>query len=150
VGVRSGEGATDFNQLKAAVQKESANSLVRSARAPRLVLSALRSLNDKFSGRFCHRSSSAVLAFALRATADARRAWDTCATTRRTPAPLCVPFSISSTTASTSAPVATKMDSGRLLCPRWQLLMTSRPGSESPSEDTVFICSSLLMSCSVF
>lgn len=99
---------------------------------------------------FCHQSSSAVLACALRATADARRAWDTCATTSRTPAPLCVPFSISSTTASTSAPVATSMDSGRLLCPRWQLLMTSRLGSESPSEDTVFICSSLLMSCSVF
>lgn len=51
VGVRSGECSTDFNQLKAAVQKEAANSLVRSARAPRLVLLALRSLNEKFSGR---------------------------------------------------------------------------------------------------
>lgn len=51
VGVRSGDGPTDFNPLKAAVQKEAASSQVRSARAPRLVLSALRALNDKFSGR---------------------------------------------------------------------------------------------------
>jgi len=51
VGVRSGERPTDFSSLQAAVHKEAANTLVRSARPPRLVLAALRSLNDKFSGR---------------------------------------------------------------------------------------------------
>lgn len=51
VGQRTNGGSTDFATVRAAVHTELSNTTVRSARPAKLVLQALRLLNEKFSGQ---------------------------------------------------------------------------------------------------
>ncbi|XP_059480762.1 zinc finger FYVE domain-containing protein 1-like [Neocloeon triangulifer] len=61
VGVQCVDGVTNFGLVKTAVQQELSSTAVRSARASKLVLGALRVLNDKFSGRLQDDGRTAVL-----------------------------------------------------------------------------------------